>query len=127
LARLPVDRASGALATHKPLLLLVVLDLAEQGLLPPDELELAPELAFHCATGRGLVAARRRQRADVRSPFFHLKSDGCWRPWDRDRQPAADFRTSRKRRFERPGFSLSINRDSSPRQGHPQHSGLCPE
>jgi putative restriction endonuclease len=41
LARLKVDRASGDPAPHKPLLLLVVLDLAEQGLLPPEELEPA--------------------------------------------------------------------------------------
>jgi putative restriction endonuclease len=50
LAKLKVDKASGDPAPHKPLLLLVVLELAEQGLLPPDELELTPELAFRFAT-----------------------------------------------------------------------------
>ena len=48
LAQLKVDRASGDAAPHKALLLLVVLELAEQGLLHPDELELTPELAFRC-------------------------------------------------------------------------------
>jgi hypothetical protein len=42
LAQLKVDKASGDAAPHKPLLLLVVLELAEQGLLPPHELELTP-------------------------------------------------------------------------------------
>lgn len=36
LANLRVDRARGAPAPHKALLLLVVLELAEQGLLPAD-------------------------------------------------------------------------------------------
>jgi putative restriction endonuclease len=99
LARLKVDRASGDPVPHKPLLLLVALDLAEQGLLPPEELELTPELAFRFATWRGLVATRRRQRPDVRYPFFHLKSDGCWLPLDQDRQPAADFRSARTARL----------------------------
>jgi hypothetical protein len=36
-----MDRASGEAAPHKPLLVLVVLDLADQGLLPPEELEPA--------------------------------------------------------------------------------------
>jgi putative restriction endonuclease len=36
LANLRVDRARGDPAPHKPLLLLVVLELAEQGLLPSD-------------------------------------------------------------------------------------------
>ena len=49
-SKLKVDKASGDPAPHKPLLLLVVLELAEQGLLPPDELELMAELAFRFAT-----------------------------------------------------------------------------
>jgi putative restriction endonuclease len=95
LAKLKVDRASGDPAPHKPLLLLVVLELAEQGLLPAEELALTPELAFRFATYWSMVAARRRQRPDVRYPFYYLKSDGCWLPLDKDRQPAADLRAAR--------------------------------
>jgi putative restriction endonuclease len=95
LAKLKVDKASGDPAPHKPLLLLVVLELGEQGLLPPDELELTPELAFRFATYWSIVAARRRQRPDVRYPFYYLKSDGFWVPLDKDRQPAADLRAAR--------------------------------
>jgi hypothetical protein len=43
LARLKVYRARGGKAPHKPLLLLVLLELAEQGLLPPAVLPLKPE------------------------------------------------------------------------------------
>ena len=45
LSKLRVDRASGDPAPHKPLLIPVVLDLAEEGFLPPKTLPLTPELA----------------------------------------------------------------------------------
>jgi putative restriction endonuclease len=80
LAKLKVDRASGDPAPHKPLLLLVVLELAEQGLLPYQELPLTPELAFRFNPYWSMVASRRKQRPDIRFPFFHLKSDGFWSP-----------------------------------------------
>jgi putative restriction endonuclease len=95
LAKLKVDKATGDPAPHKPLLLLVVLDLAEQGLLPPHELELTPELAFRFATSWSVVAGRRKQRPDVRYPFYYLKSDGFWVTLDKDRQPTADLRAAR--------------------------------
>jgi predicted restriction endonuclease len=57
LAKLKVDRASGDPAPHKPLLLLVVLELAEQGLLPHQELPLTPELAFRFNTYWSMVLA----------------------------------------------------------------------
>jgi putative restriction endonuclease len=44
------DRASGDPAPHKPLLLLVVLEMDEQGLLPNEVLPLTPELAFRFCT-----------------------------------------------------------------------------
>ncbi len=46
LAPLKVDKARGDPAPHKPLLLLVVLELAEQGQAFGDILALTPELAF---------------------------------------------------------------------------------
>src|SRR5262249_40208368 len=46
LAKLNVYRAKGGQAPHKPLLLLVLFELAEQGQLPSDVLPLTPELAF---------------------------------------------------------------------------------
>ena len=60
-ARLRVDRARGDPAPHKPLLLLVVLELAEQGQLPEDVLPLSPELAFRFFAFWNVVAHRRTQ------------------------------------------------------------------
>ncbi|HEV3083904.1 MAG TPA: hypothetical protein VGY66_29245 [Gemmataceae bacterium] len=52
LAHLKVDKARGDPAPHKPLLLLVVLELAERGPSFGDILALTPELAFRfCRTG----------------------------------------------------------------------------
>jgi putative restriction endonuclease len=88
LAKLKVDRARGDPAPHKPLLLLVILDLAEIGQLPLMPLPLTPELAFRFCTYWSVVAGRRRQRPDVRYPFYHLKSDGFWSPRGEDGKPA---------------------------------------
>jgi putative restriction endonuclease len=95
LRSLRVDRASGDPAPHKPLLLLVVLDLAELSELPPRMLALTPELAFRFIAYWAIVAHRRRQPPDVRLPFHHLKSDGCWSPLDGDGKPSTDPRCTR--------------------------------
>jgi putative restriction endonuclease len=92
LSRLNVYRAKGGAAPHKPLLLLVILELAEQGLLPRDVLPLTPELAFRFCTYWGIVAHRRTQRPDVRLPFHHLSSDGFWSPLREDGSPSPDDR-----------------------------------
>jgi putative restriction endonuclease len=90
LAKLKVDKACGDPAPHKPLLLLVILELAEQGQLPKDVLPLTPELAFRFCTYWSIVAHRRTQRPDVRLPFFHLKSDGIWSLLDEQAQPTEE-------------------------------------
>lgn len=95
LANLKVDKARGDPAPHKPLLLLVVLELAEQGLLPNDVLPLTPELAFRFCTYWSIVAHRRKQAPDVRYPFYHLKSDGFWSPLAEDGKPPADRKLTR--------------------------------
>ena len=56
----------------------MVLELAEQGLLPADVLPLSPELAFRFFTFWNVVAHRRTQPPDIRLPFHYLKSDGFW-------------------------------------------------
>src|SRR5262249_56405938 len=95
LASLKVDRARGDPAPHKPLLLLVVLELAEQGQLPTNQLLLTPDLAFRFCTYWGIVAHRRTQRPDVRYPFYHLQSDGFWTPLTADGNPALERRLPR--------------------------------
>src|SRR6266446_692776 len=95
LAHLKVDKARGDAAPHKPLLLLVVLELAEQGQAFGDSLALTPELAFRFCTYWSIVAQRRTQAPDVRYPFYHLKSDGFWSPLGEDGKPAPDRRLVR--------------------------------
>lgn len=100
LARLKVDRARGDPAPHKPLLMLVVLELAEQGLLPPDELPLTPELAFRFCTYASVCVHRRNQRPDLRYPFYHLSSDGVWTALTAEGGVATDRRQARVVRLE---------------------------
>jgi putative restriction endonuclease len=90
-AKLNVYRSRGGPAPHKPLLLLVVLELAEQGMLR-KELSLTPELAFRFYSYWNVVAHRRTTKPDIRLPFFHLKTDGFWSVYDADGQPAASDR-----------------------------------
>jgi putative restriction endonuclease len=95
LGKLKIDRARGDPAPHKPLLLLAVIELAEQGLLPPAALPLSPELAFRFCTFWSVVAHRRRQRPDVRLPFHHLQSDGVWSARTEEGVPSPDYRLTR--------------------------------
>ena len=95
LASLKVDKARGDPAPHKPLLLLVVLELAEQTQSFGDILPLTPELAFRFCTYWSVVAHRRTQAPDVRYPFYHLKSDGFWSPLAEDGKPAVDRKLAR--------------------------------
>lgn len=78
LAQLNVYRAKHGTAPHKPLLLLVILELAETGELPDRVLTLSPELSFRFDSYWHVVAHRRTQRPDVRMPLHHLSSDGLW-------------------------------------------------
>jgi putative restriction endonuclease len=108
LAALKVDRASGDAAPHKPLLLLVVIELAEQALLPEKLLPLTPELAFRFFTYWSVVAHRRTQKPDVRYPFYHLQGDGCWTPLGEDGEPAHDRRLARCAQLN-PDFEARLN------------------
>lgn len=71
-SKLRVDRARGDPAPHKPLLLLALCDLAEQGALPHGTLPLSPELAFRFYTYWTIVAGRRHQRPDIVIPSRSL-------------------------------------------------------
>jgi putative restriction endonuclease len=90
IANLKVDVARGDPAPHKRLLLLVVLDLAEEGLLQQEILPLNGELAFRFCTYWTVVAARRQQRPDIHLPFHHLKSGGFWQALMSDGKPSPD-------------------------------------
>jgi putative restriction endonuclease len=83
LSTLRVDRSKG-IAPHKPLLLLVVLELARVDELCEPQLWLTPELAFRFSVYWSIVAHRRSQRPDVRLPFHHIGSSKLWTPLTAD-------------------------------------------
>jgi putative restriction endonuclease len=80
LRNLRVDRSTGDPAPHKPLLILVFLDLFAEGEIRGDTIELTPEISFRFSNYWSVAGGRRRQRPDVRMPFHHLKGDGLVRP-----------------------------------------------
>lgn len=92
-AALRIDTASRA--PHKPLLLLVVLDLAQEGGFGPDLLPLTPQLAFRFCSYWSIVAHRRKQKPDVRWPFTKLKTEGVWVPLAGSGEPTTDPKQAR--------------------------------
>src|SRR3990172_8399963 len=89
LSELNYDPVSG-IAPHKPLLLLVVCDLAEEGKLAGAILRRDGDLVFRFSSYWRIVAERRRTKPDVRLPFFHLRTEGVWKPLAADGRPAED-------------------------------------
>jgi putative restriction endonuclease len=104
LSALKQDMSRGA-APHKPLLLLVVLDLVEDGKLDSGLLPRDGNLAFRFSSYWTIVAERRNTRPDVRLPFFHMKSDGFWTPLDASGDPAPSRDTTMLARLD-PAFLL---------------------
>ncbi len=90
-SNLRVDR-KGSIAPHKPLLLLVLAELAEQGKLSDKILPLTGELVFRFLAYWTVVAERRSQRPDIHLPFYHMRSDGCWTPLDEEGRPTLERR-----------------------------------
>ena len=87
-AHLRVDRKRN-IAPHKPLLLLVVAELAEEGKLEPI-LPLTGELVFRFLAFWTVVASRRSQKPSIRLPFYHMRSDGCWTPLNDKGEPTLE-------------------------------------
>jgi putative restriction endonuclease len=80
LATLRIDRARGNPAPHKPLLLLVILEMVEKGEITSREVTLSLDLAFRFSVFWSIVARRRSQPPEVRLPFHHLGTSGIWQP-----------------------------------------------
>ena len=72
--KLRIDRAHGA-APNKPLLLLAVIELIEQGQIRENKVTLSPDLAETFLKYWSRVTDR---KPNIAMPFFHLKSDGFW-------------------------------------------------
>lgn len=97
----PKKESPAAAAPHKPLLLLVVCDLADEGRLEGGFLQRDGALAFRFALLWRVVADRRRTKPDLRLPFFHLKTDGFWQPLDETDRPAASRDVAAKAQLDR--------------------------
>ncbi len=75
-------------APHKPLLLLVFLELVEKGQFTGGSLPLTADLAFRFDTFFEVVKHRRSARPDVRMPFHHLGTQGFWSPKTANGEPS---------------------------------------
>lgn len=100
LAALKIARTGGDPAPHKPLLLLVILEMADRGEITGSEIQLSPDIAFRFSVYWSVVAERRKARPDVRLPFHHLKTSGIWQPLMANDQPSPDKNVTVKVRLD---------------------------
>lgn len=73
--RLRIDRSHGKPAPHKPILLLAVIDLFEQGAITTNKIEPSPPIVESFLKFWNLVSF---EKPRIFLPFFHLKSDKFW-------------------------------------------------
>ncbi len=73
--KLRIDRSHGEPAPHKPILLLAVIDLFEEGEIKENKIEPSPQLVEAFLKYWHLVSF---EKPRIFLPFFHLKSDGFW-------------------------------------------------
>jgi len=106
LATLRVDRARGNPAPHKPLLLLVIMEMMEKGEIGSTEVTLSPDIAFRFSVFWSTVAQRRKQRPEVRLPFHYLKSSGIWEPLTAQDEPSPDKKLTKRIRIDQGFFDL---------------------
>ncbi|MBA4148883.1 MAG: hypothetical protein H0X66_12275 [Verrucomicrobia bacterium] len=87
-----IAKAGSALrgkAPHKPLLLLSLLDMAEAGELTGRTFARSAGLALRFRSYGTIVADRWPTRLDLRMPFYYLKSQKFWEPFNSQMQPAS--------------------------------------
>lgn len=75
-------------APHKALLLLCLLDLAENGELPARAFTRSPGLVLRFRSYGALVTDRWPTRLDLKLPFFHLHNQDFWQAFDAEMRPA---------------------------------------
>ncbi len=100
LATLRIDRSTKDPAPHKPLLLLVIIEMTEQGEIDGLDIPLSPDLAFRFSAFWSIVAHRRKQPPEVRLPFHHLVTSGIWQPLTAGGEPSLDKRLTVKVRMD---------------------------
>jgi len=80
-------------APHKPLLLLCLLDMAENGEFPSRVFSRSPGLVLRFRSYGTLVVGRWPSRMDLKLPFFNLKIQNFWDAFDSGMQPAGSPET----------------------------------
>lgn len=104
LATLRIDRARGNPAPHKPLLLLIIIEMVERGEIQNAEVSLSPDLAFRFSVFWSVVALRRKQRPEVRLPFHYLGSSGVWQPLTAQGELSPDKKMTKSIRIDQSFF-----------------------
>jgi len=108
LATLRIDRSHGP-APHKPLLLLVIMEMVEKGEIASLEVARSPNLVFRFSVFWSVVANRRKQSPEVRLPFHYLGSSGMWQPLTADGKPSPDKKLTTMIRFDPSFFDCLTN------------------
>ena len=83
-----LGRGNERYAPHKPLLLLCVFELIEQGKLPSHPLWLTPDLVLCFQSFWRVVVTRWTTKPEVWMPFHHLSTQGFWTPLTADMKPS---------------------------------------
>jgi putative restriction endonuclease len=98
LANLNVARTERrGLAPHKPLLLLTIMDMIEEGILTSPWVGYSPELFFRFSCYWQIVYDRQQNRPDMRLPFHALGGhrDRVWERFTEEREPSRSKETTR--------------------------------
>jgi putative restriction endonuclease len=93
-------------APHKPLLLLCLLDMAENTELHASAFALSPGLVLRFRSYGALVVDRWPTRLDLRLPFFHLRNQQFWEAFDAEMRPAKSAETCVACEFHQDFFEL---------------------
>jgi putative restriction endonuclease len=76
--KLKVATVAGMPAPHKPLLLLAIIDLIEQGIICENRITISPELVARFKDLFSLLADE-RFTPNFALPFYHLQSERFWK------------------------------------------------
>jgi putative restriction endonuclease len=95
LKKMRINRAVSPPSPHKPLFLLCLLDLYDDGQFRDGNLRLTPELHLRFQSCWAAVQHRTKQPPFPQFPFHHLSGDGLWQTYMADGKPSHDDKTTR--------------------------------
>lgn len=98
-------------APHKPLLLLCLLDMVENGELPSRVFTRTPGLVLRFRSYGTLVSERWPTRLDIRKPLYHLSTQRLWEPLTVERRRATSADTSATFQLDPDFFDLLSDPD----------------